>query len=95
MAICPEIRGDSCGGADHRPRWYSASSLYATTYVCATSKSGKLFIPAQFVYPEEEQGKVSAQLSVSFAVSLTSFAFLRFEPAIISLDINKYTQWLS
>lgn len=96
MAICFEIRGDDRLGPDHRFPCQPACRFYATPFVCATPKSvthsGNPYLT---IHPEEEQRKACAQLSVSAVAFLSSFVFLRLEPAIISLAIGERTQWLS
>jgi len=96
MAICFEIRGDDRVGPDCRFPCQSASLFYATPFVCATPQSiTHSGHPYLTIHPEEEQRKVCAQLSVSTVAFLSSFVFLRLEPAIISLAIGGHTQWLS
>lgn len=61
---------------------------------------GHSLIPSQVhpnptICPEGEQRKISVQLYVSVVVFFSCLAFLRFEPAIISLNIEGWDQWLS
>lgn len=85
--------------ADHRLPCLSAPSLYATasrtplpSLSCTRSQSVHPYLT---IRPEGEQRTVYAQFPISTVVFLPSLAFLRFEPAIISLNIDGHNQWLS
>ena len=100
-----KIRGDNTqhpSQADYRhpggrsPR--SPVTIQPLRHVCATSATDiRLFLVSPSdptIYPEEEQEKISVQLSASAVAFLSPFVFLRFEPAIISLNVDRWDQWL-
>jgi len=86
-------------GGDHRLPCQLASSLYATHSCAPLPNRSRTYSqsvhPYPTIYPQEAQRKVCVQLSAPLVAFPSPFAFLRLEPAIISLDIGEYTQWLS
>lgn len=94
--LCFEV---TTASADHRLPCQSASSLYATTSHTplpnlSRTRSQSVY-PYLTIHPEGEQRTEYAQLPISIVVFLLSLAFLRLEPAIISLNIDEHNQWLS
>ena len=85
--------------ADHRLPCQSASSLYATTSCTPLPNRSRVrsqsVRPYLTIHPQGEQRIVRAQPSASIVAFLPSLAFLRLDPAIISLNIDERNQWLS